>query len=403
VDVRRGRLAFGPGFEPTQSVDVYYHYGFSGALGGGGYAREPWRVREGLADLTIFVDRSGALPGSFSTLGLALNQWQAAGKPNCIITIVDSASYAETMGIELADDRFLVIEAAEHQRPHLQLTGALEVLGTHPTAALTLSGLLIEGWVHVTGSAGRLRLLHSTLVPGRALNEDGAPASNDASLVVDPGADGTLNESLRVELAFSICGPLRVPELSGGLCLLDVIVDGLGGTAISGSVMADECGPSTWIERATIFGEVFVGGLELASEVIFDAKVRVVRRQEGCVRFSFVPVGSSTPRRFRCQPELELAERIAAAPGPLSDAAKAALAAEVSAWLVPSYTSTLYGQPAYAQLHLACPRQLSEGAEDGSEMGAFCHLKQPQRLANLRFRLGEYLPFGLEPGFIFVT
>ena len=34
-------------------------------------------------------------------------------------------------------------------------------------------------------------------------------------------------------------------------------------------------------------------------------------------------------------------------------------------------------------------------------MGAFSHLKQPQR--NLRLRLGEYLPFGLEPGLIYVT
>ena len=31
-------------------------------------------------------------------------------------------------------------------------------------------------------------------------------------------------------------------------------------------------------------------------------------------------------------------------------------------------------------------------------MGAYCHLKQPQRESNLRIRLDEYLPFGLEPG-----
>jgi len=70
---------------------------------------------------------------------------------------------------------------------------------------------------------------------------------------------------------------------------------------------------------------------------------------------------------------------------------------------VPSFTSTRYGQPADAQLHLACPTQIARGAEDGSEMGAFCHLKQPQREANLRLRLREYLPFGLEPGLVYVT
>jgi len=46
---------------------------------------------------------------------------------------------------------------------------------------------------------------------------------------------------------------------------------------------------------------------------------------------------------------------------------------------------------------------LRTGAEDGSEMGAYCHLKQPQRESNLRIRLDEYLPFGLDAGLIYVT
>jgi hypothetical protein len=49
------------------------------------------------------------------------------------------------------------------------------------------------------------------------------------------------------------------------------------------------------------------------------------------------------------------------------------------------------------------PAEIATGAEDGSEMGAYCHLKQPQREANLRLRLEEYLPFGLEAGIIYVT
>ena len=36
-------------------------------------------------------------------------------------------------------------------------------------------------------------------------------------------------------------------------------------------------------------------------------------------------------------------------------------------------------------------------------MGAYCHLKQPQRERNLRTRLEEYLPFGLDYGLIYVT
>jgi len=144
--------------------------------------------------------------------------------------------------------------------------------------------------------------------------------------------------------------------------------------------------------------------------VIFSATVEAERRQEGCVRFSFVPPGSATPRRYRCQPDLEIktqieeAEKAAQAAGTtLTLAEQDAIRAEIEGWLVPAFTSERYGQPAYAQLHLACPKQIVTGAEDGSEMGAFCHLKQPQREANLRLRLQEYLPFGLEPGLIVVT
>jgi hypothetical protein len=69
----------------------------------------------------------------------------------------------------------------------------------------------------------------------------------------------------------------------------------------------------------------------------------------------------------------------------------------------PVFASRRYGQPAYAQLGRACPRGIATGAEDGSAMGVTCHLKEPQRLANLWRRLAEYLPLGLEPGIVFVT
>jgi len=75
----------------------------------------------------------------------------------------------------------------------------------------------------------------------------------------------------------------------------------------------------------------------------------------------------------------------------------------VNSWDVPAYTSRRYGDPGFAQLHLNAPRQIARGADDGSEMGVFCHLKQPQRADNLTMRLAEYLPFGLEAGIIYVT
>ena len=71
--------------------------------------------------------------------------------------------------------------------------------------------------------------------------------------------------------------------------------------------------------------------------------------------------------------------------------------------LRPQFTSRRYGQPAYAQLSIPCAEEIKTGAEDGSEMGAFCMLQQPQREANLRTALDEYLRFGLEAGIFLVT
>jgi hypothetical protein len=94
------------------------------------------------------------------------------------------------------------------------------------------------------------------------------------------------------------------------------------------------------------------------------------------VRFSFVPLGSRTPRRYRCQP------------------ANAADALRVQ----PQFTSERYGVPAYCQLSDRCAIEIRTGADDESEMGAFHDVFAPQRDTNLRIRLDEYLRFGLEAG-----
>jgi hypothetical protein len=47
--------------------------------------------------------------------------------------------------------------------------------------------------------------------------------------------------------------------------------------------------------------------------------------------------------------------------------------------------------------------EIKSGAEFETEMGAFNRILEPRRVANLRIRLEEYLPAGLEPGLIFAT
>jgi len=212
---------------------------------------------------------------------------------------------------------------------------------------------------------------------------------DDRQLVVLPGTDGTAvtfskapnDETTLKELALESTRP-----------------------AIAASDGGELPGPPATLERTTVFGAVYLKELTLASEAIFNDPVVSERRQAGCARFSYVPEGSyQTPRRYRCQPDLALAQRAKELLLASEDDLPPAERAPVQARLRPSFTSVHYGHPAYAQLGLTCAEEIRTGAEDGSEMGAFSSLKQPQREANLRIRLEEYLPFSLEAGLIYVT
>jgi hypothetical protein len=396
IDVRRGRIALGTDWDTDDPVLVDYHYGFCADLGGGPYERGRWLVQDSLADLVLTVGQTA--PADATTLADALDLWAAALKPNTIIRILDSRSYAEALSIEPEAGRWLVIEADGGQRPHLQPGGGvITVAAGDATAELTLSGLLVEGGIEVTGELRRLRILHTTLVPGRGLAEDGMPASDEPALVVSPGIPAEpQNASLEVEIAFSITGPLRLPTHASKLWLLDSIVDGIPQpdgtwtTAVCAPDIPDGDGPPAHLERSTVFGAMFLRELPLGSESIFTAPVQVTRRHEGCLRFSFVPLTSQTPQQYRCQPRLAM-ER---------DPEHEEL---IAAALLPGFTALHYGHPGYAQLRTGAPVEIRRGAADEAEMGAFNHLKQPQREANLRIRLEEYLPVGLEAGLIYVT
>ena len=407
IDVQRGQMAFGTTFVPVNGVDVFYHYGFSADLGGGPYQRGKWLVGNGITAVRMTVRENGVAP-DFPSLNAAIAAWVGAGRPNTVITIEDNRTYTLASPLSLADDSFLIIQADDRKRPHIIADGGeLQVTGDHPGSELTLAGLLFEGAVHLTGEIHRLRILHTTLVPGRGLQEDGSPATLLPSITVEPlnAAGARINAAFRLQIAFGITGPLRVPNQSDSLTILDSIVDGLGGSALADTGTVNQPGPPISLERVTILGSSFTRQITLATEVIFTDQVIAEQRHAGCVRFSFVPVNSITPQRYRCQPDLAIQTAIEKAEkaAPLTPAQRAAITAQVQARVVPSFTSIHYGDPGYAQLRLGCPIEIRTGADDGSEMGVFCHLKQPQRETNLRIRLEEYLPFGLNPGVIYVT
>jgi hypothetical protein len=404
VDVARGRIAFAVGEEPASGVTVSYSYGFSADMGGGPYDRRDriTDIQPPLQEFAVGADKV------YAVLSDAVTGWESAGKPPAVIRIYDSATYDAGLTIHLPDNGMLVLDCENGERPTLLHAEPLHIISdaasAETTAALTLSGLCIGGSLEVSGRID-LQLADCTLVPGRALDEDGYPEHPDQpSLTVG----GTGVEDTTVSLSRSILGPLELPAECRGLTIRDCIIDAPlakdatepSRAAIAADAVAAEPGPVTILERVTVFGKVNVRQLDLASEVIFTHSVRTERRQTGCVRFCSIAEGSRTPRRFRCQPDLAVAKRkteLDVNALPLEEVQ------QVLRQMRPRFTSRRFGEAAFAQLSSSCAEEIRTGAEDGSEMGAFQMLQQPQRLANLKIALDEYLRFGLEAGIFFVT
>jgi hypothetical protein len=370
-----------------------FHYGFSADVGGGEYDRA--------ATLDAQATPIEWVPAPHAAIQGALNAVQAGG----VVEITDSGRYVETPAVVVDAGARIELRAANEHRPTLMVSAELDISGA-AQAEVTINGLLIAGGaLRVASAPGnqlrRLRLRHCTLAP-----------SAQASLIV-------AIPDVEVEIDHCIVGALQVAEGSQ-VKIRNSIVDATGETAVAYSgidAVRETAGGALIIENSTIIGKVRTVELKLVSNTILFAAlapgdtwsvpVRAEKKQSGCVRFSYVPPGSLTPRRYRCQPDLEMAARIdqaeKAANGPITQAQVNAIRAEVLSWLAPSFSSLRQGTPNYAQLRGSCPAQIRTGASDESEMGAFHDLFQPQRETNLKVRLDEYLRFGLEAGIFYAT
>jgi len=415
VDLRLGRITFAK--DPGE-VFVCYSYGFSADIGGGSYER-----RNSLAEAEKYeweitvcknVDASDkTIKCRASTLKQALKDWADSAKGNfrsAIITIADSSTYEEAISnTVIPEGKSLVIRAANQMRPHIRLKGDNNLPGIFKIngksgSKLALNGLLIEGGINLNENIEYVTIEHCTLVPGLSLGEGGKPLHPE-SPSVSVHKD---NLKLSIEIDHCISGALNLPASVTCLTVKDSIIDAcdhdryaiyFAESTLHSNPQDHGPGPSTKLERATIFGSVHVKELKLASDTIFMEPTVADKQQAGCVRFSYLPEGSKTPRRYRCQSDLALEKRAK----DLGKDQSHRESEEIKEQMRPSFTSVHYGDPGYAQLSLNCAKEIRTGAEDGSEMGAFCSLKQPQREDNLRIRLEEYLPFGLEAGFIYVT
>jgi hypothetical protein len=427
VDPVLGRLAF-PSAATHDPVRVSFAYGFSGDVGGGPYRRRV-EIPEVAGSSTFWqVGVSHQVPAVsgevYATLAEAVADWnsQPAGTIG-VIAVMDSCTYVENLtgpnAIQIPKGSQLLIVAAnwpavedplnpgifirnpgeltpDEVRPHIQ--GNISVRGTAPAndpnpGTFRLDGLLVEGRLTaLAGNLGGLQVDHCTLLPdlgGLTVNAGGTTASKNAQL--------------NIRLTRTICGQVTLPESVPYFSATESILD--RASAVGSAMNAP--GADVSLIECTVFGKTQARSLE-ASDSIFGGTVHIERRQAGCVRYSFVPDHSSTPRRYRCQPDLALTSRAEAlglnSANDLSNAERTRIVRRVK----PELNSNHYGDADYGQLRLTHDPEFADpsildGAEDGSEMGVFSYLKQPQREANLRASLDEYLRLGLEAGIFFVT
>ena len=442
IDVQRGRMAF-PAALDVQQVWLHAAHGSAADIGGGPYDRgdalraASSSLSEGTAaqdDAGGFFDPAvwqvgvthllplGATGTLFATLRDAVQAWNAlpAGRTG-VIVLMDSLteSDAAPLTVNIAEGSRLMIVSgqwpptpvadalpgtmarqpgrfeARQTRAHWQ--GRLQVLGTAAAdaldpGALFLNGLLLQGPLDISGPLGQVELAHCTVLPG--------------GTHITVGSD---SPRLALRVLSCLAAPIAVAGPVGSVAVVDSIV-GLQDAGAAGSAALSAPQAPLDLLRTSFLGTVH--GLTIsASDCIFDAPAVAERRQTGCVRFCYVPPASAVPRRYRCQPQLETDARIAAlraaalAAGlpPPTAAEEDAVRAEAEATVRPLFTSRRYGDPGLAQLDLRCAAQIRTGAESGAEMGAYERLRQPQREANLRDALAEYLRLGLTAGVYFAN
>lgn len=433
VDPVLGRFAFPPGQLPRKGVKVTYRYGFSADMGGGEFSRtifdpspeevegpdpaDPSKHVRQLVDPVFY--RVGNKPEQFQTIGAALNQWQKDDPYDAVVELTESAVYVEPISITLKSDRTLQLRAANRKRPVIRLldwqTDSPDSLSVTMDrgSRFTMDGLLVAGRpLQISGPArenacptipicgSSLVLRHCTFVPGWGIDSDCEP-----NRPAEPSLE-LYNIRSQVRIDHCILGSVQVYEDEVRIDpipmqITDTIIDatdpqkeaiGAPGYAVAHAVLT--------ILRCTVFGIVDVHAVELAANCIFLDCVNVARRQLGCVRFSYVQPHCRTPRRYRCQPDL-VAQAVV---DDVSDLSKRpGLIASEALRLRPQFASIRYGNPGYAQLALTCSQEIKQGADDESEMGAFHDLFKPQREANLRQRLEEYTPAGMDVGLLYPT
>ena len=350
IEPERGRFVLDRHGHTLASVRVHYHEGEAGPVGAGASGREVE-----FTDLTPAVWHDGINGAGIPQDGETL--------------VVDSATYHDPPDQPAVHDSGLL--AQEGERPYLLLrTSHWRFTADGTNRLLRLDGLWVGAShphsVVLEGNFEQVMLRYCTFDPG---GRDALGASLPPVILEVRG----FVEELMVERC--ILAAIRVAGTHGDIgriVLSDSIVDASSGPAI------DAPHAQLVVRRSTLIGPG-IGQLAVnvewldASDTLIAGQANVTDTQSGCFRFSARGPESRVPYPYESHVVDDMA-RI--------------------------FAMRRFGDPHYATLSPAAPPELSSGAENGSEIGAFASLIAPIRMASLSAKVEEFLPFGRLPNFI---
>jgi hypothetical protein len=412
IDPLLGRIAFPAHHPPEEEISVTCARLGIGAIGGGSYQRP-------VPAAAVPVYRVG--PGGHGTIRRALGAWRRANEqgnvPSAVIEITDDGVYREHLDIRLAAGEHLEIRAAQGRRPAIipvenrggrpdrfRVQGADEPGAEHPPS-FGLDGVWVARHsLDLSGSFARVALRHCTLLPAYALADTGSREERRLPSLVVRGMP------CPITISSSVIGKIRVESPETGFEPLPIRVRDsvLDASDPREPAVLGADGRPAWarlsLSRVTVLGGADVHSVGLVEDSILTGALDCERRQTGSVRFCYLDPGSRTPKRTNCQPAVAIVRAVEEiARGTPAAGERARREGRIAARLVPRFDSVQVGQPGYARLAGDAAPELTHGAHDEGELGAYHDLWQALRAADLRTELKQFAPAGIDIDIRFAT
>jgi hypothetical protein len=395
IDPRIGRLMLGVDAATAtalkananklcKDIRITYSYGSAGDVGAHPISRLPpplhWPPDDTAEALDLRqVDAANSLQSHLADL-------DQPGRP-IIVQISDNNVHTLDLApVKLA--RWLIIRAESGVRPIIRLKQSLS-FQPHSTVKPESVGVRLEGVLFTRDAAlpkdkpiiaraeiGKLEVLSCTLDPGSHRQRDGKRAPAFGPAIALPLIQSS-DVSPSVVIQRTVTGGIAIAEQRYTLEIQDSIVDaGFDEVkplyALTGSLTAADVAwaCATRITNVTFFGRV--RAFELRGRGgIFMQRLEVHHNQVGCLKHScFSGDADRLPQNHA-----------------YVWATEAAL----------HFTSTSFGDAAYAQLTRTSDRRILTRGPSDNEMGAWNFLQEAHRWANLHTRLREFMPVGTRP------